>query len=54
MTTQSIIYGADRIHFQVCVLPELLKRKITIHVHPDGSVQVDAPEGSLIPRYVRP
>ena len=45
MTSQSIIYGGDRIDFQVCVVPDRPKRKVAIHVHPDGSVQVDTPEG---------
>ena len=46
MTGQSIVYGDDRIDFQVCHPPERSKKKVAIHVHPDGSVQVDAPVGA--------
>jgi predicted metal-dependent hydrolase len=45
MTSQSIAYGEERINFQVCVVSDRPKRKVAIHVHPDGSVQVDTPEG---------
>ena len=44
MDHQSIVYGDDKIDFQVCYLPERTKKKVAIHVHPDGSVQVDAPQ----------
>ena len=46
MSNLSIVYGDDRIDFHVCIDPERTKRKVAIHVHPDGSVQVDAPEGT--------
>jgi predicted metal-dependent hydrolase len=41
---QSFTYGNDRIEYDV-VFSSKRKSKITIHVHPDASVQVDAPEG---------
>lgn len=39
---QTLSYGEERIRYQVC---HVLDRegKVAIHVHPDGSVQVDAP-----------
>lgn len=42
---QTISYGEERIRYQVC---HVLDRegKVAIHVHPDGSVQVDAPMGA--------
>ncbi|MBF0620736.1 MAG: M48 family metallopeptidase [Magnetococcales bacterium] len=43
MTSHSIFYGEDRIDFQTVTLTDYPKRKVAIHVHPDGSVQVDAP-----------
>jgi hypothetical protein len=39
---QSITYGSESIQYQVCYVPDRTE-KIAIHVHPDGSVQVDAP-----------
>lgn len=39
-----ISYGEERIGFSIRFLPQAMKR-IAIHVHPDGSVTVDAPEG---------
>ncbi|SOB60492.1 conserved protein of unknown function [Pseudodesulfovibrio profundus] len=42
---QSISYGDDRIRYQVCHVPDR-ETKVAIHVHPDGSVQVDAPMGA--------
>ena len=46
MSNLSIVYGDDRIDFQVCISRDRPKHKVAIHVHPDGSVQVDAPEGA--------
>ena len=46
MSNLSIVYGDDRIDFQVCISHDRPKRKVAIHVYPDGSVQVDAPEGA--------
>lgn len=42
---QRVTYGDQVIHYQVCYLANK-KHKVAIHVHPDGSVQVDAPEHS--------
>ncbi len=42
-------YGDDEFHYKVIYLPprqQQLQRKIAIHVHPNGTVQVDAPEGA--------
>jgi len=39
---QKITYGSKEIKYQVCRVPDRVE-KIAIHVHPDGSVQVDAP-----------
>lgn len=41
--TRFISYGDERIDFSIRFLPRTTKR-IAIHVHPDGSVMVDAPE----------
>jgi predicted metal-dependent hydrolase len=38
-----IKYGNELIRYNVCFV-NTKKKKIAIHVHPDGSVQVDAPE----------
>jgi len=45
MTQQSIRYGTEEITFQVCFLPSR-SGKVAIHIHPDGTVQVDAPTGA--------
>ncbi len=45
MELQSLIYGEDRIVFEVCFTSGR-ERKVAIHVRPDGAVQVDAPMGS--------
>ncbi|WP_419587943.1 YgjP-like metallopeptidase domain-containing protein, partial [Thiolapillus sp.] len=41
-------YGDYEFHYKVIYLPprEKQRRKIAIHIHPNGSVQVDAPEGT--------
>ncbi|MGE4290617.1 MAG: M48 family metallopeptidase [Desulfovibrio sp.] len=39
---QTLSYGEERIRYQVCHVPDR-EGKVAIHVHPDGSVQVDAP-----------
>ena len=44
MPRQTFTYGKERIAYEVLFTPER-REKIAIHVHPDGSVQVDAPEG---------
>jgi len=38
-------YGEDEFQYEIIYLPER-KHKIAIHVHPNGVVQVDAPEGA--------
>src|SRR5690606_5461460 len=40
----SFTYGDERYDYDVCFTPDR-RSKIAIHVHPDASVQVDAPEG---------
>ncbi len=40
---QCINYGNQVIHYQVCYLSDR-KHNVAIHVHPNGSVQVDVPE----------
>lgn len=40
----SFVYGDERFEYEVCFTPER-NTKIAIHVHPDASIQVDAPEG---------
>ena len=42
---QQVSYGEQTIRYQVCYLPKPV-HKIAIHVHSDGSVQVDAPNGA--------
>ena len=42
---QTVTYGEQTIHYQVCYMPKPT-HKVAIHVHPDGSVQVDAPNGA--------
>ncbi len=44
MKEGSFTYGAQRFRYEVCFVPGRQER-IAIHVHPDASVQVDAPEG---------
>lgn len=38
-------YGSERIYFSIRYLPPT-KRKMNIHVHPDGRVVADVPEGT--------
>jgi len=49
MTRQSFRYGDERIEYDVLFGPRN-NSKVAIHVHPDGSVQVDAPEGEPLAR----
>lgn len=44
MTRSSFIYGDERFNYEVCFTPAR-REKIAIHVHPDASIQIDAPEG---------
>ena len=39
---QILTYGEEKIPYQICHLPDR-EGKVAIHVHTDGSVQVDAP-----------
>lgn len=45
---RTIIYGDEKIGFSIRFVPKLarLKQRVAIHVHPDGAVKVDAPEGT--------
>jgi predicted metal-dependent hydrolase len=52
MLRQSFAYGHDRIEFDILFSP-CKSRQIAIHVHPDGSVQVDAPDGEDVPAIHR-
>lgn len=45
---QTLSYGEERIRYQVCHVPDR-EGKVAIHVHPDGSVQVDAPMDTELP-----
>lgn len=47
MARYSVSYGDERIDFSVRFLPRP-QRRVAIHVMPDGSVQVDAPEDSSL------
>ena len=38
-------YGDEEFDCEICYL-STVKGKVAIHVHPDGSVQVDAPPGT--------
>jgi predicted metal-dependent hydrolase len=52
MPGQSFAYGDDRIEYEILFTP-LKSNKVSIHVHPDGSVQVDAPDGEGLPAIHR-
>lgn len=45
---RTITYGDEKISFAIRFVPKLarLKQRVAIHVHPDGAVKVDAPEGT--------
>jgi len=45
MTQYRLMYGEESIPYAIYRLPNR-KGKIAIHVHPDGSVQIDAPPGA--------
>jgi len=45
MIRQRLQYGGQDIPYKVCFVPGRLA-KIAIHVHPDGSVQVDSPQNA--------
>ena len=42
MTRCSFTYGDEQFAYEVCFVPDR-REKIAIHVHPDASIQVDAP-----------
>lgn len=47
MSRGSFVYGSERFEYEVCYVPDR-KTKIAIHVHPDASIQVDAPDGQTL------
>lgn len=47
-TRKSFIYGTDRIEYEVAFV-QVGHSKVSIHVYPDGSVRVDAPEERNLP-----
>lgn len=47
-TRKSFTYGAERIEYEVDFIPSR-RSKVSIHVYPDGSVRVDAPEERALP-----
>jgi predicted metal-dependent hydrolase len=47
-TCKSFPYGNDRIAYQIALVP-MKHNKVSIHVYPDGSVRVDAPENRDLP-----
>src|SRR5690606_2731839 len=51
-TRGSFTYGDERFDYEICFTPER-RQKIAIHVHPDASVQVDAPEGEALSKIQR-
>ncbi|MAT64341.1 MAG: metal-dependent hydrolase [Gammaproteobacteria bacterium] len=44
MSKSSFVYGDEHFEYEVCFTPDR-GQKIAIHVRPDASVQVDAPDG---------
>ena len=42
-------YGDREFRYHLCYLPGHKKATIRVHVHPNGMVQVDAPESALLP-----
>ncbi len=52
MPRQSFLYGDHRIEYEVLFTP-VKRTRVAIHVHPDGSVQVDAPEGESLAKVHR-
>jgi hypothetical protein len=51
-TRKSFIYGSDRIEYEV-VFEAVKSSRVSIHVYPDGSVRVDAPEERDLPEIHR-
>lgn len=52
MTRRTFRYGDDDIAYEVLYV-STKRDQVAIHVHPDGSVQVDAPEGEDLDRVYR-
>jgi hypothetical protein len=52
VTKGNFAYGDQRFDYEICFTPDR-RQKIAIHVHPDASVQVDAPEGEDLVRIQR-
>ena len=42
-------YGGREFGYHLCYLPGYKKASIKVHVHPNGTVQVDAPESAQLP-----
>ena len=42
-------YGDREFRYHLCYVPEHKKATIRVHVHPNGMVQVDAPENAQLP-----
>lgn len=52
MPRKSFRYGDDRFEYDLLFMPAT-RNRISIHVHPDGTVQVDAPQGQDFPTIHR-
>ena len=52
MTKGSFTYGDEQFDYEICYIPDR-REKVAIHVHPDASIQVDAPEGESLERIQR-
>lgn len=48
VTQHALVYGEAQIRFSLRYLPRPARR-VSIHVTPEGAVQVDAPEGATLP-----
>lgn len=48
-TEYAVRYGDREFRYQLCHLPSHKKPTIRVHVHPNGRVQVDAPESAQLP-----
>lgn len=49
MSKASFRYGEERFNYEICYRSDR-KQRIAIHVHPNASIRVDAPEGEDIAR----
>jgi predicted metal-dependent hydrolase len=52
MPRKSFRYGDERIEYEILFTPAK-RNRVAIHVHPDGSVQVDAPQEQDLPTIHR-